>query len=83
MPSNASLEEKQPVQRTQKKNKPGLNAPGKTTLSSLQVQLVVKIEENPSISYDPMAAKLGKNQTTMTRNIQKLINIGALKQIGS
>ena len=83
VPSNASLEEKQPVPGAQKVNKPDRNASGKASLNSFQVQLVAKIEENPSISYDVLAAKLGKNRTTVMRNIQKLKNIGALKRIGS
>jgi len=47
------------------------------------MQLVARIEENPSISYDVLAEKLDKNRTTVMRNIQKLKNIGALKRIGS
>ncbi|MCP4578928.1 MAG: winged helix-turn-helix transcriptional regulator [Deltaproteobacteria bacterium] len=45
--------------------------------------MLARINEDPSISYDALAEKLGKNRTTVMRNIQKLKNIVALKQIGS
>ena len=47
------------------------------------MQLVARIEENPSISYDMLAEKLNKNRTTVMRNIQKLKEMGVLKRIGS
>jgi ATP-dependent DNA helicase RecG len=83
VPLNASLEKKQPVPGAPKVHKPGRNAPEKAPLTSFQVQLVAKIKENPSVSYDVLAEKLYKNRTTVMRNIQKLKNIGALKRIGS
>jgi ATP-dependent DNA helicase RecG len=82
-PSNASLKEKPPVSGAPKAHKSGRNASNKAPLTSFQVQLVTRIEENPSISYDVLAEKLDKNRTTVMRNIQKLKNIGALKRIGS
>ena len=83
VPSNASLKEKPPVSGAPKVHKSGQNAPDKAPLTSFQVQLVAKIKENPSISYDVLDEKLDKNRTTVMRNIQKLKNIGALKRIGS
>ena len=58
-------------------------APEKAPLMSIQIQLLAQIREDPSISYDALAKKMGRNRTTVMRNIQKLKNIGALKRISS
>ena len=80
---NASLEEKKAVPGAQKVQKPGEYASINASLTSLQVQLIAGIEENPSIAYDVLAEKLNKNRTTVMRNIQKLKEMGVLKRIGS
>jgi len=44
---------------------------------------MARVKEDPSISYDAIAEKLGKNRTTVMRNIHKMKNLGILKRIGS
>jgi len=46
------------------------------------LQLLAWVKEDPSISYDALAEKLGKNRTIVMRNIQKMKDLGILKRIG-
>jgi predicted HTH transcriptional regulator len=68
---------------TLKVQKSEKTAPLKASLTRFQMQLLARVKEDPSISYDVLAEKLERNRTTLIRNIQKLKNVGALKRIGS
>ena len=59
------------------------NAPINAPLSDLQVRILDMVRANPEETYDDMQEKLGKNRTTIMRNIQQLKEIGILKRIGS
>ena len=59
------------------------NAPLNAPLNPLQLQLLMKIRDNPGILYDALASALGKNRTTIMRNLQKLRSVGVLVRIGS
>ena len=71
-PKNAPLKQNAPI-----------SAPINAPLNPLQLQLLMKIRDNPGISYDALASALGKNRTTIMRNLQKLRSVGVLIRIGS
>ncbi|MEI6167102.1 MAG: hypothetical protein WCS52_07895 [bacterium] len=48
------------------------NAPENAPKNQLQVHLMHLISMDPAISYDDMAEKMGKDRTTIMRNVQKL-----------
>jgi len=50
---------------TLKVQKSEKTTPLKASLTPFQVQLLTRIKEDPSISYDVLAEKLGKNRTTV------------------
>lgn len=53
------------------------------SLTDLQVQIVGLIRHTPTISYDDLVTKMGRDRSTIMRNIQKLKKIGLLIRIGS
>jgi DNA-binding MarR family transcriptional regulator len=57
-------------------------APLKASLTRFQVQLLARIKEDLSIFRGVLAEKLGKNQTIVMRNVQKMKQISVLKRIG-
>ena len=60
-----------------------INAPINASLSSLQ-QLILKVlNEDPKASYESLGTKLGKDRTTIMRNIQKMKDMGILRRSGS
>jgi len=59
------------------------NAPENAPINQLQVQLMHLIAGVPAISYDDMAEKLGKDRTTIMRNVQKLKRLGYLRRTGT
>ena len=56
-----------------------INAP----LNELQKKIIAFISIDPGISYDEMAQRLGKNRTTIMRNINKMKDMGLLLRVGS
>ena len=59
------------------------DAPLKASLSDLQVQLLVFIRSNQTVSYDELADMTQKDRTTVMRNIGKLKDAGILRRVGS
>lgn len=59
----------------------GVNASVK--LSAIQESIIQLMRENPQITIREMASKLGKNETTISRNIRKLKEVKLLSRIGS
>ena len=53
------------------------------SLTGLQKKSVAFISSNPEISYDEMAQRLGKNRTTIMRNISRMKDMGLLVRVGS
>jgi len=69
-----------------KRNKGALKpdfAPINASLTGLQKKIVASISSNPEISYNEMAQQLGKNRTTIMRNISKMKDMGLLVRVGS
>ena len=58
-------------------------APINAHIKSLQVQIMEMVREAPTLSYDDLVARTGKDRTTIMRNIQKLKQIGVLNRVGS
>ncbi|AKB35297.1 ATP-dependent DNA helicase recG [Methanosarcina siciliae C2J] len=58
-----------------------INAPVKLTIS--EEEILELIENDINITYDTIAESLGKNRTTIMRNIKKLKDRGILTRIGS
>ncbi|MCB5262108.1 MAG: helix-turn-helix domain-containing protein [Candidatus Cloacimonetes bacterium] len=58
-----------------------VNAP--VNLSDTQQNIIDKIMDNSSVSYDTLADILDLNRTTVMRNIQILKKAGILTRIGS
>jgi ATP-dependent DNA helicase RecG len=56
-----------------------INAP----LNELQKKIIAFISIDPGISYDEMAQRLGKNRTTIMRNINRMKDMGLLLRVGS
>jgi len=59
------------------------DAPLNASLSDLQVQLLVFIRSNQTVSYDELADMTQKDRTTVMRNIGKLKDAGILRRVGS
>ncbi len=63
----------------------GQNASINASLSDLQIDILAIVRKNPKISYEELSAELGKDRSTIRRNIkhlktkQILIRIGAKK----
>lgn len=62
---------------------PAKGAQAGAPLADIQVQIVDLVRRTPTISYDELAAKTGKDRSTIMRNIQKLKKIGLLLRVGS
>lgn len=60
-----------------------INAPINAPLSYLQMELLEIISQDSTASYEFLRMKLGKNRTTIMRNIQKLKEMGILQRSGS
>jgi ATP-dependent DNA helicase RecG len=63
------------------KEKP--DAPVNAPLNELQTEILKCIKSDSKISYDELSSKLGKNRTTIMRNIKKLKEQNLLKRVGS
>lgn len=59
------------------------NAPINAPLSDLQEQILDIIREDSKVSYEFLMMKLGKDRTTIMRNIQKLKEMGMVRRSGS
>ena len=59
----------------------GVNASVK--LSATQEAIISLMRENPQITIKEIASTLGKNETTITRNIKQLKEEGVVKRVGS
>ena len=59
----------------------GVNASVK--LSATQEAIIQLMRENPQITIKEMASALGKNETTVSRNISQLKEAGVVKRVGS
>lgn len=59
------------------------NAPINAPLSDLQEQLLEIIRQDSKVSYELLIMKLGKDRTTIMRNIQKLKEMGIVRRSGS
>jgi len=59
------------------------NAPINASLSPLQQQILEVLREDPKVSYEFLVTKLGKDRTTIMRNIQKMKDMGILRRSGS
>ena len=67
-----------------KSNKDALkmqNAPRNAPLSELQKKILEMIKENSTASYEILTDKLGKDRTTVMRNIQKMKDEGFLREL--
>jgi ATP-dependent DNA helicase RecG len=60
-----------------------INAPVNAPINFFQKSLLAKIRHNPGISYEALAAALGKDRSTIMRNMQKLKRRGILARKGS
>ena len=60
-----------------------INDPIKAALSELQIQMLQVMGKSPSIAYEDIAEKLGKDRSTIKRNIQQLKSLGILQRLGS
>jgi predicted HTH transcriptional regulator len=49
----------------------------------LQEQILKIIRQNSKVSYELLMMKLGKDRTTIMRNIQKLKETGVIRRSGS
>lgn len=59
----------------------GVNAGVK--LSTTQKAIIKLMRENPQITIREMASALGKNETTVSRNIRQLKEKGIVERVGS
>jgi ATP-dependent DNA helicase RecG len=59
------------------------NAPINASLSPLQQQILGVLSQDPKASYELLVSKLGKDRTTIMRNIQKMKEAGILRRLGS
>lgn len=59
------------------------NAPINASLSPLQKQILKILSEDPKASYEFLVTKLGKDKTTIMRNIHKLKDSQILSRSGS
>ncbi len=59
------------------------NAPINASLSPLQQQILEILREDSNASYELLVTKLGKDRTTIMRNIQKMKEMGILHRSGS
>jgi ATP-dependent DNA helicase RecG len=59
-----------------------INAPLKIHLSDLQAQILEIFKQAPKISYEELMVKLGKDISTIRRNIRKLKSLRLLRRIG-
>lgn len=60
-----------------------INAPINASLSLLQQLILGVLNEDPKASYESLGTKLGKDRTTIMRNIQKMKDMGILRRSGS
>jgi ATP-dependent DNA helicase RecG len=60
-----------------------LNSPVNAPVNELQIKILKCIKSDSKISYDELSSKLGKNRTTIMRNIKKLKEQNLLKRVGS
>ena len=60
-----------------------VNAPINESLSPLQQLILEILKEDPEASYELLVKKLGKDRTTIMRNIQKMKDMGILRRSGS
>lgn len=60
-----------------------LNAPINASLSLLQQHILELLREDSNASYELLMTKLGKDRTTIMRNIQKMKEMGILRRSGS
>ena len=60
-----------------------INASINASLSSLQQLILGVLKEDPKASYESLGIKLGKDRTTVMRNIQKMKDMGVLRRSGS
>jgi len=60
-----------------------VGAPVNAPLTKLQGELLALISNNPNISYDEMAQRLGKSRTTIMRSIGKMKDLGIVLRRGS
>jgi ATP-dependent DNA helicase RecG len=58
-------------------------APINAPLPELQKKILKTLQEDPSVSYEIISTKLGKDRTTIMRNIQKMKEAGFLRRVGS
>ena len=79
MPDKTQGEPKKRNKGALKPDFAAINAP----LTGLQKKIVASISSNPKISYDEMAQRLGKNRTTIMRNISRMKDMGLLVRVGS
>ncbi|MCX6990906.1 MAG: putative DNA binding domain-containing protein [Chlamydiae bacterium] len=75
-PKNAPINA--PITPSSPKNAP-INAP----ITSLQQQILEILKDDPKVSYELLESKLGKERTTIMRNIQKMKDMGILRRSGS
>ena len=59
------------------------NAAINASLSPLQQQILGVLSHDPKASYEVLVSKLGKDRTTIMRNIQKMKDTGILRRSGS
>ena len=59
------------------------DAPINASLSSLQQLILGVLNEDPKASYESLGTQLGKDRTTIMRNIQKMKDMGILRRSGS
>lgn len=60
-----------------------INDPLKMKLTKIQTLLLEILRENPLMDCEGVAAKLGKDRSTVKRNIQQLKSLGILRRLGS
>ncbi|MBM4089667.1 MAG: winged helix-turn-helix transcriptional regulator [Planctomycetes bacterium] len=59
------------------------NAPINAPLTDVRRSILALIAADPGISYDSLAATLGRDRTTVMRNIRALKTMGLLRREGS
>lgn len=60
-----------------------INLPGNAPLTDLQRNMLGLIANDPSVSYDAMGTALGRDRSTVMRNLRALKTLGLLRREGS
>ena len=60
-----------------------VNATVNATVNQIEKMIIIEMQNNPATTYDEIGEKLGKNRSTIIRNVEKLKKRGIVKRLGS